>query len=758
MNVLDSSIANVSLPAISGDLGVSTTQGTWVITSFAVANAIAVPLTGFMTQRFGQVRLFMASVILFMVSSLLCGLAPNMTTLILFRALQGFVAGPMIPLSQTLLLSSYPRAKAGLAMAMWSMTTLVAPVMGPLLGGWITDNISWPWIFYINIPVGIVAAGITWALYRKRESNTHKVPIDAIGLALLVLWVGSMQLMLDKGKELDWFHSPEIVTMAVIAVVGFAFFLIWELTDKHPVVDLSLFKRRNFWSGAVATAVAYGLFFGNVVLLPLWLQQWMGYTATQAGMIMAPVGLLAIFFSPVVGLTVAKIDPRRYATFSFLVFALVLWMRSNFNTQADFVTIIIPTIIQGIAMAFFFIPLVTITLSGLTPDRIPAASGLSNFLRITAGAMGTSITTTLWENRAALHHSQLAESVNPGNNAAASAMSGLASSGLSTEQVMGQINRIVDQQAFMLATNDIFYASAILFLLLIPLVWLAKPQRGGAGATPQPARIEGGRRSSGAECAQHVVARPHGVVVGLAGRAFFVADLAVVGREDAVPGAMAVVDEMRPAVRPDAVVPVPVAGIAGAHGQQGGGGKALGLHPEVLVAVAHRAVGVESINEAAMRRVPAAQHRGVEEVPGARHGPVRLAARGNQRALQLQQQLGPLGQVPGLEAPGPEDVALVAAVVVPVDRPVFAVVLPDQSAGQRRLPARDRLRQRERAIEVARVLRGLEGRKHRFAGVHVGVLAAVRTHVPVGAGFVGIERVPRLPEMPLHQLPGGLEP
>ncbi|QNK68172.1 DHA2 family efflux MFS transporter permease subunit [Variovorax sp. PAMC26660] len=480
MNVLDSSIANVSLPAISGDLGVSTTQGTWVITSFAVANAIAVPLTGFMTQRFGQVRLFMASVILFMVASLLCGLAPNMTTLIAFRALQGFVAGPMIPLSQTLLLSSYPKAKAGLAMAMWSMTTLVAPVMGPLLGGWITDNISWPWIFYINIPVGIVAASITWTLYRKRESTTHKVPIDAIGLALLVLWVGSMQLMLDKGKELDWFHSPQIITMAVVAVVGFAFFLIWELTDKHPVVDLSLFKRRNFWSGAVATAVAYGLFFGNVVLLPLWLQQWMGYTATQAGMIMAPVGMLAIFFSPIVGLTVGKIDPRRYATFSFLVFALVLWMRSNFNTQADFVTIIIPTVIQGVAMAFFFIPLVTITLSGLTPDRIPAASGLSNFLRITAGAMGTSLTTTLWDNRATLHHAQLSEAINQGNNAATGAMAGLASNGFGTEQVLGQINRIVDQQAYMLATNDIFYASAILFLLLIPLVWLARPQKGGA--------------------------------------------------------------------------------------------------------------------------------------------------------------------------------------------------------------------------------------------------------------------------------------
>ena len=482
MNVLDTSIANVSLPAISGDLGVSSTQGTWVITSFAVANAIAVPLTGWLTQRFGQVRLFMASVLLFIISSWLCGLAPNMTTLIAFRALQGFVAGPMIPLSQTLLLSSYPKAKAGLAMAMWSMTTLVAPVMGPLLGGWITDNISWPWIFYINIPVGLLAAGITWGIYRKRESSTRKVPIDGIGLALLVLWVGSLQLMLDKGKELDWFHSPEIVAMAVVAVVGFAFFLVWELTDKHPVVDLSLFKRRNFWSGALATAVAYGLFFGNVVILPLWLQQYMGYTATQAGMIMAPVGLLAIVFSPMVGLTVGKIDPRRYATFSFLVFALVLWMRSNFNTQADFWTIMIPTVIQGVAMAFFFIPLVTITLSGLAPDRIAAASGLSNFARITAGALGTSIATTVWENRAALHHAQLVESVNQGNAAANSAMAGLAGSGFSAEQVLGQINRIVDQQSFMLAANDVFYASAVLFLLLIPFVWLAKPTR-SAGAS-----------------------------------------------------------------------------------------------------------------------------------------------------------------------------------------------------------------------------------------------------------------------------------
>ena len=482
MNVLDSSIANVSLPAIAGDLGVSATQGTWVITSFAVANAIGVPLTGWLTQRFGQVKLFMASIVLFMVFSWLCGLAPNMTTLILFRAMQGLVAGPMIPLSQTLLLSSYPRAKAGLAMSMWAMTTLVAPVMGPLLGGWITDNVSWPWIFYINIPVGLLAAGITWKLYAKRESPTKSLPIDSIGLALLVLWVGALQLMLDKGKELDWFQSTEVVVMAVVAVVGFAFFLVWELTEEHPVVDLSLFRRRNFWTGAVAMAIAYGLFFGNVVLLPLWLQQFMGYTATQAGMVLAPVGLFAILLSPMVGLTVGKIDPRRYTTISFLVFALVLWMRSRFNTQADMATIMIPTIIQGVAMAFFFIPLVTLTLSGLSPDRLPAASGLSNFLRITAGAMGTSIATTVWDSRAAMHHSQLVESVTQGNAAAGDAIKGLGNSGLNPDQVLAQLNGVVTQQAYMLATADVFYASAVLFVLLVPLVWLARPQRGGAGS------------------------------------------------------------------------------------------------------------------------------------------------------------------------------------------------------------------------------------------------------------------------------------
>jgi MFS transporter, DHA2 family, multidrug resistance protein len=481
MNVLDSSIANVSIPAIAGDMGVSPTQGTWVITSFGVANAISVPLTGWLTQRFGQVRLFTASILLFVLASWLCGLAPNIQTLIAFRILQGLVAGPMIPLSQTLLLASYPRAKAGVAMAMWAMTVLVAPVVGPLLGGWITDNISWPWIFYINIPVGVFAAMLTWSIYRTRDQGPRRVPLDYVGLALLVVWVGALQVMIDKGKELDWFHSTEIVVLAVVAVVGFAFFLAWELTEKNPIVDLRLFARRNFLLGSASLAIAYGVFFGNVVLMPLWLQQYMGYTATWAGVALAPVGLLAILLSPWVGKNVGKIDARKLATVAFVFFAIVLYMRSKFNVQADFNTILIPTLLQGIAMAFFFIPLQAIVFSGLTPDRMPAAAGLSNFVRITCGAIGTSLFTTAWEDRAVAHHAHLVESISVSNNAATQAINGLGAAGLSQQQALETINRLVDVQAFTLAATDIFRISAVLFLSMIVVVWFTRPAKAGGG-------------------------------------------------------------------------------------------------------------------------------------------------------------------------------------------------------------------------------------------------------------------------------------
>ena len=474
MNVLDSSIANVSIPAISGDLGVSPSQGTWVITSFGVANAISVPLTGWLTQRFGAVRLFVMSVLLFVLTSWLCGFAPSLEMLVFFRVLQGLVAGPMIPLSQTLLLSSYPPAKAGMALALWGMTTLVAPVAGPLLGGWITDHISWPWIFYINVPVGLLAAALTWGIYHRRETPTRKLPIDTVGLTLLVLWVGALQLMLDKGKELDWFASGEIITLGLVALISFAVFVVWELTDDHPVVDLRLFKGRNFTFGALALSVAYAVFFGNVVLLPLWLQQWMGYTATAAGMALAPVGLLAILLTPLIGKKVTVWDPRRIATAAFLGFALVLWMRSHFTTQTDLWHILVPTLMQGAAMAMFFIPLTTLTLAGIAPSRIPSAAGLSNFTRITAGAMGTSISTTVWENRAAMHHAHLSESLVQGQGVFAQTLQGLQAAGMSPQQALAQVNRLIDQQAFTRAADDIFLASAGIFVVLIASIWLTR--------------------------------------------------------------------------------------------------------------------------------------------------------------------------------------------------------------------------------------------------------------------------------------------
>lgn len=482
MNVLDSSIANVSLPAIAGDLGVSPSQGTWVITSFGVANAISVPLTGWLTQRFGAVKLFTWSVLLFVLASWLCGFAPTLELLIAFRVLQGLVAGPMIPLSQTLLLSSYPAAKAGTALALWGMTTLVAPVVGPLLGGWITDHIHWAWIFYINVPFGLLAAAITWRIYRRRETPTRRLPIDSVGLALLVIWVGALQLMLDKGHELDWFHSGEVIALAVVAVLGFAFFLAWELTEAHPIVDLRLFSGRNFLWGSLTLSVAYGLFFGNVVLLPMWLQQWMGYTATWAGMAMAPVGLLAILLTPLVGRKVAVWDPRRMATGAFLLFALVLWMRSHFTTGHDFTSILIPTLIQGAALSFFFIPLTTLTLAGQPPAKVPSAAGLSNFVRITAGAMGTSVATTLWQDRAITHHAELVEHLQPGVPAADEALRQMQAGGLEPGQALAQLDRLVSQQAYTLAADDIFLMSAAIFLLLVPMVWLTRrpPRRSGA--------------------------------------------------------------------------------------------------------------------------------------------------------------------------------------------------------------------------------------------------------------------------------------
>jgi DHA2 family multidrug resistance protein len=445
-----------------------------------VANAISVPLTGWLTMQFGQVRLFMASILLFVLSSWLCGMAPNIETLIAARILQGAVAGPMIPLSQALLLGSYPPAKSSMALALWGMTTLVAPIMGPLLGGWISDNYSWPWIFYINIPVGLFTAWATWSIYAKRESVTRAIPIDKIGLALLVIWVGALQLMLDKGKELDWFNSGEIILLTVIAAVGLIYFIVWENGQDHPVVDLSLFKGRNFSAGVLAISVGYGLFFGSLVIMPLWLQTQLGYTATEAGKVMAPVGVFAIILSPIIGKILPKVDARRIASLAFLGFALVFFMRARFNTEVDTVSLLIPTLIQGAAMSMFFIPLTSIILSGQEPEKIPAASGLSNFVRIMCGGMGASIMTTMWDDRSTLHHARLTEATGYASPAFVQNMQTMQQAGLPDQAAYAVLDRSISVQASTMAATDIFYMAAMIFLVLIGFVWLTRPKKSSA--------------------------------------------------------------------------------------------------------------------------------------------------------------------------------------------------------------------------------------------------------------------------------------
>jgi len=477
MIMLDNTVVNVALPAIQRDLGIDVAQLEWVVTGYALSFAVLMLTGGKLADMLGRRRIFLFGLAVFTVSSLLCGLAGSAELLIGARVLQGVGAACMMPATLSIITATFPPKERGAALGIWAGVSAMALAIGPLVGGLITEHIGWNWIFYINVPVGLIAAAITWSIYRKRDPGSRKSPFDYVGLALLVLWIGALQIMIDKGKELDWFGSTQIVVLAIVAAVGFAFFLAWELTEEHPIVDLRLFARRNFLTGTMALAVAYGLFFGNVVLLPLWLQQYMGYTATWAGLATAPVGILAIIISPWVGKNVARIDPRKLASISFLGFGAVLVMRSHFNTQADFNTILVPTVLQGAAMAFFFIPLQAIIFSGLTPDRMPAAAGLSNFARITAGAIGTSIFTTVWENRAALHHSELAEGINNANSAATAAMSQLAASGYDASQSMAMINRMIDQQAYTLAVNDLFFLSGVLFVVLLAFVWAAQPAK-----------------------------------------------------------------------------------------------------------------------------------------------------------------------------------------------------------------------------------------------------------------------------------------
>jgi len=482
MQVLDTTIANVSIPTIAGNLGASTDQGTWIITSFAVANGVSVPLTGWLMQRYGVVRTFTLSVLLFTVTSFLCGVAWSLPTLIFFRVLQGAVSGPMIPGSQALLLTLFPADKKGSALAVWSMTTLVAPICGPILGGYISDNYHWSWIFLINLPVGLFSAGVCWRFLKAHETPTRQLPIDRIGLILLFVWVGALQIALDKGKDLDWFDSRFVVVLAIVAAISLVAWIIWELTEKFPIVDLSLFRSRNYSLGTLALCLGYAVFFGNVVLLPLWLQTQLGYTATWAGLVAAPSGITAVLVSPFVGRFMGRIDPRWFASAAFLIFSASYFMRAGYTADADFWSLVIPLLVQGVAMGMFFVALLTITLDRLPPEKVPAASGLSNFLRITGGAFATSITTTFWDRREALHQSRLVESLSGLDATFTQTMSQLQQHGVTDTASAAVVMRQVVGQAYLMSSVDIFYISGVLVFFLVPLCWLAHKPQGGAVA------------------------------------------------------------------------------------------------------------------------------------------------------------------------------------------------------------------------------------------------------------------------------------
>ncbi len=472
--ILDMTIANVSVLTIAGGLAVTPTQGTWVITSYAVAEAITVPLTGWFTQRYGSVKVFVIAMAAFGLCSALAGLSTSLGFLVFARVLQGMAGGPLMPLSQTLLLRIFPKEKAGAATGIWAMTTLVGPVLGPILGGWICDNYSWPWIFLINLPIAGACAYICWKILRRYETKIVRNPIDVIGFVLLIIWVGALQIMLDEGKNLDWFSSNIIVSLAVIAVVGFVAFLIWEFTEEHPIVDLRVFRHRGFSAAVLTISLTFAGFFAANVLTPLWLQSFMAYTATDAGMTTAWIGITAFFTAPMVAAMSMKMDPRK------LVFVGVLWLgvitlyRTVATTDMSYWDIATPLMLLGLGMPFFFIPSTAAALASVDEAETNSAAGLMNFMRTLSGAIATSMVTSYWEDEITRNRAELVGVIDPGHIT----YSQLIDQGMPEPQAMAVLERMVTEQSVMLATNELMLVVALMLIFSAFVIWLVpKPTR-----------------------------------------------------------------------------------------------------------------------------------------------------------------------------------------------------------------------------------------------------------------------------------------
>lgn len=467
--VLDTTIANVSVPHIAGGLAVSPTQGTWVITSYAVADAISVPLTGWLAMRFGTVRWFLISIIGFAFFSFLCGISRTLDGLVLFRVLQGLSGGPLMPLSQIMLLRIFPREKAGIGLAIWAMTTTTAPIVGPILGGLISDNWSWPWIFFINLPVVALCAFGVGSLLSKFETKQVKARIDVIGLILLVLSVGAFQIMLDTGREHDWFGSAWIVILAVVSAISFVAFVIWELTDANPIVDLRVFRFRGFTFSTLALSLGFGAFFAQVVLTPLWLQQVSGYTATETGYIVAWIGVFAVLFSPIAAGLIGRVDIRISIVAGILWMAFVTILRASWNTDVGYWDLAVPHLLQGMGMPFFFVGLTALALSSVPMKDQTSAAGLMSFLRTLSGAIGTAIATTAWDIESRISRSELVSSLND----TVGSMDLMQHAGLTLEQARAAIDRMVEAQAATIGVLHLFMASAVVFIIAAIAVWFA---------------------------------------------------------------------------------------------------------------------------------------------------------------------------------------------------------------------------------------------------------------------------------------------
>jgi len=480
--VLDMTIANVSMASIAGSLGISSSQGTWVITSYSVAEAIIVPLTGWLAGRFGTVRVFTTAMAMFGVFSALCGFSGSLEMLVFGRICQGLTGGCLMPLSQTLLSKIFPKKRAPAAMALWAMTTLVAPVLGPILGGSICDNLAWPFIFFINVPIALGCAPLIARLLKRFESAKVRAPIDTVGLILLVVFVGALQVMLDIGKDNDWFESVEIRALAAIAIVGFLAFLFWELTDANPIVDLRVFRHRGFTAAVFTLSLGYGSMFGANVLTPLWLQSYMGYTSTWAGMTTAWSGTTAVLMAPIAGILMAKkFDPRRLVFFGLLWIAGVMLLRTYVTTDVTYWQIAIPLILMGFGLPLFFVPLTALSLGSVEEHETASGAGLQNFLRTMSGAVTTSLVTTAWDDKTVAAHAELAGLADRNGDV----VNTLSASGMSHDAAINQLNNMVQSQSVMIATNQLMFLVAMAFAVAALAIWLApKPTRtveAGAG-------------------------------------------------------------------------------------------------------------------------------------------------------------------------------------------------------------------------------------------------------------------------------------